>query len=230
MKHEHVDTAPQRAFILFRSGHKFNLLDPTPDSWTDEDLAYNLARIPRWAGATKWKRPLSVAQHSLLVLRIVEMQQQLTAREALRELGHDGSEALLGWDPTGPLKPHLGGAFLALDEKLQGLIDVRYRLPKWTTETYRLHKAADKLAAASEAFHVVGWSREELRDTLGIIVPPLSIDPLTAPDPSFEPWEPWPASVAESMFLDRLYGLLDAARCEEAHAACDASASMPHHT
>ena len=83
MKHEHIAPPPQRAFILFRSGHKFNLLDPRPDSWTNEDLAYNLARIPRWAGATKWNRPLSVAQHSLLVLHIVEMEQELTPGKLL---------------------------------------------------------------------------------------------------------------------------------------------------
>ena len=134
----------------------------------------------------------------------------------------------MGWDPLGVLKPHLGGPFLALEEKLQGVITERYRLPRWTTETYWRHKAADKLAAASEAFHVVGWTREDMRDSLGITLDPLSIDPLTPLDPNFEPWEPWPARVAESMFLDRLRALLDLAAFEEPQTSPDATASITH--
>ena len=60
--------------------------------------------------------PLSVAQHSLLVLQIQEMEEVLMPREALRELLHDASEGLLGWDPIGPLKPHLGEPFLKLEQ------------------------------------------------------------------------------------------------------------------
>ena len=48
--------------------------------------------------ASRWHEPLSVAQHSLLVLQIREMEEVLTPREALRELLHDASEGLLGWD------------------------------------------------------------------------------------------------------------------------------------
>jgi len=107
-----MGTRPARAFVLFRSGGRLDLLKPRFDCWTDEDLALNLARISRWGGASRWHEPLSVAQHSLLVLRIREMDEVLTAREALRELLHDASEGLLGWDPIGPLKPHLGEPFL----------------------------------------------------------------------------------------------------------------------
>ena len=74
-----------RAFVLFRSGRRVDLLDPSADSWTDEDLAYNLARISRWGGASKWPEPLSVAQHCLLVLRIREQEEVLAPGEALRE-------------------------------------------------------------------------------------------------------------------------------------------------
>src|SRR5271157_6234326 len=112
MKHDSITSeGPVRAFVLFRSGRRLDLLNPRSDCWTDEDLAHNLARIGRWGGASRWYEPLSVALRSLLVLQIREQDEVLTPREALRELLHDASEGLLGWDPIGPLKDHLGEPF-----------------------------------------------------------------------------------------------------------------------
>jgi hypothetical protein len=121
MKHDPIHLArPARAFVLFRSGRRLDLLNPRSDGWTDEDLAHNLARISRWGGATRWRQSLSVAQHSLLVLKIREIEEDLTPREALRELLHDASEGLLGWDSIGPLKYHLGEPFRQLEHRLIG--------------------------------------------------------------------------------------------------------------
>ena len=75
-----MGAGPARAFVLFRSGGRLDLLNPSFDCWTDEDLALNLARISRWGGASRWREPLSVAQHSLLVLQIREMEEVLTPR------------------------------------------------------------------------------------------------------------------------------------------------------
>ena len=143
-----------------KSGHRLDLLDPRPDAWTDEDLAIGISRTYRWGGYSKWDLPLSVAQHSLAVLALREAEGPLTAREALREIFHDAPEPLMGgWDCIAPLKPHLGPEFEQLDRRLQAAVDQRYQLPAWTEDTYARHKHADRLAAASEAFHVVGWSR-----------------------------------------------------------------------
>jgi hypothetical protein len=81
-----------RAWILLPSGRRLDLLDPQPDAWTDEDLAIGLSRTYRWAGYSKWDLPLSVAQHSLAVLAMREASGPLTAREALREIAHDGTD------------------------------------------------------------------------------------------------------------------------------------------
>ena len=138
MKHDPImSRRPARAFVLFRSGGRLDLLNPRFDCWTDEDLALNLARISRWGGASRWHEPLSVAQHSLLVLQIREMEEVLTPREALRELLHDASEGLLGWDPIGPLKDHLGEPFRQLEQRLQALVGERYALPAWDAAAYR---------------------------------------------------------------------------------------------
>ncbi|VTZ22896.1 hypothetical protein MPC1_13260003 [Methylocella tundrae] len=56
-----------------------------------------------------------------------EAEGPLTAREALRELLHDATEALFGGiDPIAPLRPHLGPDFARLDRRLQAAVDQRY--------------------------------------------------------------------------------------------------------
>jgi len=208
---------PDRAFILLGSGRRLDLLDPRPYDWTDADLAVGLSRTYRWGGHSRWELPLSVAQHSLLVLALrqaMQPHQPLTPGEALRELLHDAEEALMGgFDPVSPLRPHLGDEFQALAERLRSAVAVRYRLPDWKGDDLVLHKRADRLAAASEALHVVGWPREEVRDTLGIQLTPLRADPLPLLD-GLQPWEPWPARRAAALFLAKLRELQGAVHLE----------------
>ena len=173
-----------RAWVLLPSGRRLDLLNPDRQAWTDHDLAVGLSRTYRWAGYSAWDLPLSVAQHSLTVLAIRQGSPgpDLTPPEALRELLHDAEEALLGgWDPITPLKSHLGPGFDALVQRLQAAVAERYQLPAWTAASYALHKHADRLAAASEAFHVAGWSRQAMRESLGITLEPLADDPLPVP-------------------------------------------------
>ena len=198
------------AWVLLRSGRRLDLFAPTPDAWTDEDLAMSLARVPRWAGQSRWDRPLTVAQHSLLVLALREQEEgPLHAAIALRELLHDADEAWLG-EVLRPVKPCLGEGYRALVCGLQAAIAARYRLPPWTEPAYAAHKRADHIAAASEAVHVIGWRVREVAEVLGIQAVPRMIDPLP-PQPGLAAWEPWPAALAASRFLVRLRALLQAA-------------------
>jgi hypothetical protein len=197
---------PSRAWVLLPSRRRLNLLAPDPQAWTDRDLAIGLSRTYRWAGYSAWPHPLSVAQHSLTVLglRRIAAERPLPAAEERRELLHDATEALLGgFDPITPIKSHLGEGYEKLVVLHQAALDIRYALPAWDDQSYRAHKRADHLAAASEGVHVVGWSRDELRDDLEIALDPLDHDPLS-PDPGFAPWEPWPAAVAAERFLAML--------------------------
>ncbi len=200
----------ERAWILLPSGKQLDLLDPDPWAWTDDDLAIGLSRTYRWAGYSAWDLPLSVAQHSLAVLALrgsCFAERPLTDPEARRELLHDATEALMGgWDPITPLKPHLGPGFSALVARLQAAVDHRYDLPAWTSTDYVLHKQADRLAAANEAYHVVGWSRAAMREQLGIELAPLDNDPLDLP-PDQRAWEPWPPKLAQVSFLRELQAL-----------------------
>lgn len=207
-----------RAWILLPSGRRLDLLSPDPWAWTDRDLAIGLSRTYRWAGYSAWDLPLSVAQHSLTVLALCRATPgpRLTGAEALRELLHDAVEALLGgWDPITPLKPYLGDGFARLVARLQATIQARYALLPWTDESYARHKHADRLAAASEAHHVAGWSREAMREHLGIILEPAAQDPLALPN-GLRPWEPWPPKLAEQRFLDALQATATAAERNDA--------------
>jgi hypothetical protein len=199
-----------RAWILLPSGKQLDLLAPDPWAWTDDDLAIGLSRTYRWAGYSAWDLPLSVAQHSLAVLALRRSrfaERPLPIAEARRELLHDATEALMGgWDPITPLKPHLGPGYSALVARLQAAVNDRYNLPAWTAADHAQHKRADRLAAANEAYHVVGWPLTAMREQLGIELAPLDDDPLDLP-PDQRPWEPWPPKLAQVSFLRELQAL-----------------------
>lgn len=200
-----------RAWVRMPSGKRLDLLDPTPLDWDDTDLALGLARTYRWGGHSRWDLPLSVAQHSITVmlLRRAMSSTALAPEVELRELIHDGDEGLIGFDCLSPLKPFLGERFEQLSQRLQDAVFQRYGLRRWTAQEFILHKQADRVAAASEAVHVVGWSEDEVRRTLKISERPLEHDPLLAQYGGVA-WEPWPPSLAQRRFLEELRRLVAA--------------------
>jgi len=202
------------------SGKRLDLLNPTPFDWDDADLALGLARTYRWGGHSAWPLPLSVAQHSIAVmlLRRAAGPGTLAPLAELRELLHDAEEGLLGFDAVSPLKPFLGDAFRALTRRLEQAVFLRYGLPAWTPAEHARHKRADRLAAASEAVHVAGWSQREVRANLKIHAAVLDDDPLAAVY-GCRPWEPWPPQVAAERFLAELARLRRAIDAEDHHAA-----------
>ena len=202
----------ERAWVRQPSGCRLDLINPDPKGWEDEDLAIGLSRTYRWAGHSTWPLPMSVAQHSLLVMHLRALQspeQPLSSMDLLRELLHDAEEGLMGFDPISPLKPVLGPMFESLMGRLSDAVWQRYGLARWTVQDKRLHKLADNLAAASEAVHVAGWSVREVRQVLMIEQVPLQVDPL-ADIYGTCPWEPWSADDAAHRFLDALQTLRSA--------------------
>ncbi|NYT82978.1 phosphohydrolase [Alcaligenaceae bacterium] len=197
-----------RAWMRLPSGRHLDLINPDPSAWDHQDLSIRLSRTYRWGGESCWPLPLSVAQHSLLVL---ELRRQANPRrlgdvEELFELLHDAEEGFLGFDCISPLKAALGAPFQEVANRLTSAIMQRYRLPDWNVEDYRLHKAADRRAAASEAVHCVGWSRQEVSEVLGIQADIADLDPL-AQRYGDTPWAPWSADVAARRFHDELIRL-----------------------
>lgn len=112
----------------------------------------------------------------------------------------------MGFDAISVIKPFLGDGFRELAMRLEAAIFLRYGVPQWSEREYVLHKKADRLAAASEAVHVAGWTPEEVRNTLKISAAPLDHDPLMAAYGG-NPWEPWPPDVASERFLAELVRL-----------------------
>lgn len=198
-----------RAWTRLPSGQRLDLVNPEPDAWTDDDLAIRLSRTYRWAGESKWPHPLSVAQHALLVLAISEQQAgaALPPGRALRELLHDAEEGFLGFDCISPLKKALGERFEWASQRLLKAVWKRYALPDWSAAERAVHKEADRMAAASEAVHVVGWTEDEVRGVLGIECEILQPDPL-AQRYGTPAWQPWPAQQAAECFLTEMRSLL----------------------
>jgi hypothetical protein len=122
----------------------------------------------------------------------------------------DATEFMLGWDCIASLKAQLGQPFLELEARLQAAVDVRYLLPSWTAEDYAKHKRADRLAAASEAFHVAGWSRTDIVKALGIEIDPLLDDP--RPQNGFARCGPWPPRATQHFFMERFRELAHASQ------------------
>lgn len=206
-----MKTQEERAWVRQPSGRRLDLIHPDPNGWDDEDLAVGLSRTYRWAGHSVWSRPMSVAQHSLLVMHLRASQtpgEELSRADRLRELLHDAEEGLIGFDAISPLKPVLGPMFAALMDRLTQAVWMRYGLERWTVDGKRRHKLADNLAAASEAVHVAGWARQEVREVLQIQQVPLHVDPLQAIYGG-QAWEPWSAEVSASRFLEALQALQD---------------------
>lgn len=88
----------ESCIMLTVSGRQVNLLYPTPAMIDLGDIAHALSRIQRFAGHTTV--PYSVAEHSMLVARIVAMTHP---HYQLHALLHDATEAYIG-DASRPLK------------------------------------------------------------------------------------------------------------------------------
>lgn len=206
-----IPLAAAHAYVLLSSGSYVDLLNPHPNSWTDEDLAERLSRTPRWAGSSKWPLPLSVAQHSLMVLAIARMNDPgLCPADQLYILLHDADEGFIGFDAITPLKPVLGANFAQLSKTIMSAVLGRYGARTPQGSAYISYKHADATAATSEAFHIVGWTARQITELLQLTTPILDTDPLKflhGAEERIAPWEPWEPRRAAQRFLEELNNL-----------------------
>lgn len=144
---------------LLSSGRAIDLLSPDPRLLSPRLVGAHLARINRYAGGTAL--PLSVAQHSLLVARL------LPAHLRRHGLLHDGHEAIMG-DIPGPTKAaiaHLGGghALAVLEARLDAAIHRACGLP-WPLSPLDQARliAADRRALATEMRDLLGVPPDRL--------------------------------------------------------------------
>ncbi len=187
--------APPRAWQRMLSGRRLDLLDPSPLDVEVEDIAHGLARVARWNGQTSGDHAFSVAQHSLLVERILCLQHDAAApRERLATLLHDAPEYVIG-DLISPFKAVLEGAYRSVEQRLLAAIHLRFGLPAALPEAMRQRiKKADQAAAYWEAVRLADFSEAEAARFFGR---PGRI----GEDSIRDLLEPWPAMEAEFRYV-----------------------------
>ena len=146
------------------SGRRLDLLDPSPLDVEIEDIAHGLSRVARWNGQTAGAHPFSVAEHSLLVERLMERgHRPPAARWRLAALLHDGPEYVIG-DLISPFKAVIGGDYKALEQRLLAAIHRRFGLPaSLPAAAAEAIKRADSAAAWLEATQLAGFSEAEAK-------------------------------------------------------------------
>jgi 5'-deoxynucleotidase YfbR-like HD superfamily hydrolase len=192
--------ATPRAWQRMLSGRRLDLLEPSPLDVEIEDIAHGLARVARWNGQTKGDYAFSVAQHSVLVERLVgDLSPRLSRPARLMALLHDGPEYVVG-DLISPFKAAVGINYKALEERLQTTIHLRFGLPAQVPVTLKtLFKRADHLSAYYEATQLAGFAEPEARRLFGS--PPKALrTPRLAPLGTAE---------AQAQFLARFRRLYD---------------------
>lgn len=196
-KPKRASVGPARAWQRMLSGRRLDLLDPSPLDIEIEDIAHGLARVARWNGQTLGEHAFSVAQHSVIVEKLVcSMRPGLGPQQRLTALLHDAPEYVIG-DMISPFKAALGLDYRAFEDRLEAAIHARFALPLKTPPPLKaLIKQADIICAAFEAVALAGFSPQEARAAFGPIPENLRLDV-----------SPLSTSAAQSLFLERFHAL-----------------------
>ena len=159
-----IDSKPPRAWQRMLSGRRLDLLDPSPLDVEIEDIAHGLSRVARWNGQTCGANPFSVAEHSLLVERLMRSAAPKTdQRWLLAALLHDAPEYVIG-DLISPFKAMVGGDYKALENRLLGAVHLRFGLPVDIPQSaIKAIKRADQAAAWFEATQLAGFTEQEAK-------------------------------------------------------------------
>jgi 5'-deoxynucleotidase YfbR-like HD superfamily hydrolase len=176
------------------SGRRLDLLNPSPLDIEIADIAHGLARLARWNGQTHGAHAFSVAQHCLLVERLVtDLRPGLATPIRLAALLHDAPEYVIG-DLISPFKAAVGIDYKDFENKLLAAIHIRFGLPvSLGTEATLLIKQADRISAYHEATQLAGFGITEGRSFFGRPPSRLRRPALTALS----------AELAETQFLER---------------------------
>lgn len=192
-----ADHAP-RTWQRMLSGRRLNLVEPSPLDIEIGDIALGLARNTRWNGQTIGAHGWSVAQHSDLVVEIVRrLKPRAPASLLMAAKLHDASEYVTH-DLITPLKSVVGDVFKEVEQRLTRAIFLRFGLkPVLALADKALIKRADRVAAATEAVQLAGFSTTECKSVLGFTEKPLKDIKLV----------PLPAAQAERQFLEGFHVL-----------------------
>ena len=152
----------QRAWQRMLSGRKLDILSPSPFDIEIEDIALGLSRVMRWNGQTIGKHPYSVAQHSMLLEELFNIEHpDLDKKWNLAALLHDAPEYVIG-DLITPFKYALNNSYRYVEDNLMKAIFLRFGLPAILPKNIETKiKKIDKALAWIEAIDVAGYSEKE---------------------------------------------------------------------
>lgn len=193
---------PARVWQRMLSGRRLDLADPSPLDIEVEDIAHGLARVARWNGQTTGDHAFSVAQHSLLVVDLVDTLAggEASADLRLAALLHDGPEYVIG-DMISPFKALLGDGYRSIEARLASAIHLRHQLPAaLPAPVHKAIKQADGISAFLEASQLAGFAMPEAEKLFG--KPPGALASIII--------EPVSAIEAEQAFIARHTALFEA--------------------
>ena len=152
----------QRAWQRMLSGRKLDILSPSPFDIEIEDIALGLSRVTRWNGQTTGKYPYSVAQHSILVEELFNIEYpDLDKKWNLAALLHDAPEYVIG-DLITPFKYALNNSYRFVEDNLMKAIYLRFGLPALLPKNIESKiKKIDKALAWFEAIDLAGYKEKE---------------------------------------------------------------------
>ena len=152
----------QRAWQRMLSGRKLDILSPSPFDIEIEDIALGLSRVTRWNGQTTGKHPYSVAQHSVLVEKIFNIEYpNLNKKWNLAALLHDAPEYVIG-DLITPFKYALNNSYRFVEDNLMKAIFLRFGLPAILPKHIESKiKKVDKALAWFEAVDLANYKEKE---------------------------------------------------------------------
>lgn len=182
------------------SGRRLDLLAPRAGDIEIVDIAHGLARVARWNGQTTGAHAFSVAQHTLLVERIIDdRDRDAGAPLRLAAMLHDAPEYVIG-DLISPFKAALGLDYKVFENRLLAAMHTRFGLPAILPEPWSAAiKAADRTAAYWEATRLAGFTVDEALEYFGA--------PDNAAVHPVEVGEAWSTAHAQARFLARFSAL-----------------------
>jgi uncharacterized protein len=166
----------KKSWVVTLSGHRFDILNPSPDEVVLTDIACSLARQARFNGHTRFF--YSVGQHSCLGAQVSP-----TKDIGLQMLFHDATEAYIG-DLVSPVKALLPD-FEVIESRIHWAICEKFGLE---FPMSKVIKEIDRRLLATEVRDLITHDLESWN--------------IKADEPYDFPVIPWPPEVTEARFLE----------------------------
>lgn len=178
--------------LQLASGHAVDLTQYLcSDAISIANVAHQLAQINRYTGAAR--RPISVAEHSLLVWQIAKRELGLDVHGQLAALLHDAHEIVTG-DCSSPLKIVLGPVWRVFEGRWQAAFQRAFSIQVVSTVNAEAIRRADLMALATERRDLLNGNAEHWPVLTGI--EPVAWHHFAVQ--SNRPWMAWAAEFLEA--------------------------------